>query len=118
MAVLRLKRGLLETHDPRHWGTRTDFLCARSRRFDSGKYPFWLLQAPEDYPDTCLPKPTTGLCAVVEAIKRGYTDITLIGFDRLLHPDREDDGPQWLAHDKRREHDYLMSLPARIRELG
>lgn len=55
---------------------------------------------------------------MVEAIKRGYTDITLIGFDRLLHPDREDDGPQWLAHDKRREHDYLMSLPARIRELG
>lgn len=117
MKVLRLKRGLLPAHDVRRWGSRTDYLCARSPRFDQGKHPFWLLSAPEDYPDTQLPKPTTGLCAVVEAVKRGYTDIALIGFDRLLHPEIKDSGQQWIAHDKWREHEYLKTLPVKITDL-
>jgi hypothetical protein len=111
MTVLRLKRGLVETYDPKDWGSRTDYLCARSTRFDHGLFPFWLLSDPKGFSG----KPTTGLCAVAEAISRGYTDIYLIGFDRVLHPERPG---EWLAHDKWAEHRYLKSLPARITELG
>jgi len=110
--VVRLKRGLLETHDRRHWGSRTDYLCARSRRFDHGQFPFWL----SDY-EYGGAKPTTGLSAVAEARARCPTEeIAVIGFDRLMHPESPDSSNTWLAHDKWAEHELLKTWG--IRELA
>jgi hypothetical protein len=122
MTVVRLKDGLGPHHDPKHWGTRTDYLCARLPRFDKGKFPFWLA----DRWDHVLPKkPTTGLCAVLEAIERlAPAEISLIGFDRLLRPDEPSATPiqlasqEWLAHDKYAEHAYLRTLKAKVFDLG
>ena len=109
MTVLRLKRGLLETHDRSHWGSRTDFLCARSPKFDHGHFPFWLLDSSNKY--------TTGLCAVLEAKRRlDPKEIFVIGFDRLMHPERDDGPHPWLAHDKWAEHEILKKIG--VRELG
>lgn len=109
MTVLRLKRGLLETHDRSHWGSRTDFLCARSPKFDHGYFPFWLLDSQNKY--------TTGLCAVLEAKRRlDPKEIFVIGFDRLMHPERDDGPHPWLAHDKWVEHEMLKKIG--VRELG
>ncbi len=123
MTVVRLKRGLLETHDRKDWGTRTDYLCARSSRYDHGKFPFWL--AKERYDAYSNAKPTTGLCAVFEAIERlDAKEIALIGFDRLLRPAEPSATPvqlasqEWLAHDKYAEHACLMSLPIKVIDLG
>jgi hypothetical protein len=120
MTVVRLKRGLLETHDRKDWGTRTDYLCARSSRYDLGKHPFWLLKdSYELYDAPPKKKATTGLCAVLEVFERfAPTEICLIGFDRLLHPNDPDPPHTWLAHDKWAEHECLMSLPTRITDLG
>lgn len=116
---MRLKRGLLKTHDQNHWGTRTDYLCARSSRYDHGRAPFWLLKDRYDEYVCAGKKPTTGLCAVLETMARlAPTEIALIGFDRLLHPDDPDPPHTWLAHDKWAEHECLMSLPVRIIDLG
>jgi hypothetical protein len=110
--VVRLKRGLLETHDKAHWGSRTDYLCARSPRFDHGIFPFWL--AKQRYDAYAGMKPTTGLCAVLECIERiAPTELALIGFDRLLRPHVPDDKPEWLGHDKFAEHALLKSLGVR-----
>ena len=116
MTVVRLKRGLLDHHDDKDWGSRTDYLCARSLRFDCGRHPFWLLRDRySQYPSHS--KPTTGLCAVLEAIERLNPDqIYVTGFDRLMHPERPDPAHTWLAHDKWAEHEVLKSLG--VRELG
>lgn len=112
-SVVRLKHGSI--HDPVHWGSRTDYLCARSRRFDQGRHPFWLSTI-ASYPDSDK-KPTTGLCAVMETIARLKThDISVIGFDRLMHPERPDPPHTWLAHDKWAEHRYLVSLG--VKDIG
>jgi hypothetical protein len=113
MTVVRLKQGLT---DPADRGTRTDYLCARSPRFDTGKHPFWLLRDRYDqYPSQS--KPTTGLCAVLEVIERLNPDqVYVIGFDRLMHPERPDPPHTWLAHDKWAEHELLKSLG--VKELG
>jgi hypothetical protein len=133
--VVRLKNGLNVKPKalPEHWGTRTDFLCARSLvyRDEKSKVPFWhFADDPEwlEYYSKFNPrhdKPSTGLCAVFCAIERGYDDIALIGFDRLLNPDdttsrrwNEDRMYSMYGHDQRAEHACLMSLPARIRPLG
>jgi hypothetical protein len=109
MTVVRLKHG--NTPDPVHWGSRTDYLCACSRRFDHGKYPFWLVE------QTGLPKLTTGTAAVLEARRRLSPDeIFVIGFDRVMHPYRPDPDHTWLAHDKWAEHRLMMELG--VRELG
>jgi hypothetical protein len=101
--VVRLKRGLLDSSDPQHWGRRTDYLCARSPRFDHGKHPFWLYEGQ---------KYSTGYCAVLETMRRlAPTEIYLIGFDRLLHPQR-DEG-DWLGHSKWIEHELLKQLPVK-----
>lgn len=104
--VVRLKRGLVDNYDPLHWGSRTDYLCARSPRFDQGKYPFWLSN--KSYGGM---KATTGLCAVLEAVDRlKPAQIRVIGFDRLMHPEREDPPHTWLAHDKWAEYQLLRDL--------
>jgi hypothetical protein len=109
MTVVRLKHGNIP--DPVHWGSRTDYLCACSRRFDHGKHPFWLVE------QTGLPKLTTGTAAVLEAKRRLSPDeIFVIGFDRVMHPDRPDPRHTWLAHDKWAEHRLMMELG--VRELG
>ena len=113
--VVRLKEG----RTGGNWGTHTDYLCARSSRYDNGRYPFWLLR--DQYAEYVCPgkKPTTGLCAVLETMARlAPAEIALIGFDRLLHPDNPDPPNTWLAHDKWAEHECLMSLPVRITDLG
>ena len=113
--VVRLKEG----RTGGNWGTRTDYLCARSSRYDNGRYPFWLLR--DQYAEYVCPgkKPTTGLCAVLETMARlAPAEIALIGFDRLLYPDNPDPPNTWLAHDKWAEHECLMSLPVRITDLG
>ena len=115
MVVVRLKRGLA-SHDFTHWGSRTDYLCARSARYDHGAVPFWLLKDRySQYPS--LSKPTTGLCAVLEVFERLKPEaVSVIGFDRLMHPERPDPPDTWLAHDKYAEHDLLMQLG--VKELG
>lgn len=117
MTVVRLKRGLHETCDPHHWGRRTDYLCARSPRFDHGLFPFWRLK--DQYSGYAGPKkPTTGLCAVLEVVERlRPQEIALIGFDRLLYPHHPDAQSEWLGHDKFAEHACLMALPVRIIDL-
>jgi hypothetical protein len=114
--VVRLKRGLTEYHDPHHWGSRTDYLCARSPRFDHGRYPFWLLK--ETYANqNTLRKPTTGLCAVLEVLERfPQAQVFVIGFDRLMHPEVPDPPHTWLAHDKWAEHELMMKLG--VKEIG
>lgn len=103
MTVVRLKRGLIP--DPTHWGSRTDYLCACSRRFDQGKYPFWLVE------QSGLPKLTTGTAAVLEAKRRLAPDeIYVIGFDRVMHPEKPDPPNTWIAHDKWAEHELLKQL--------
>lgn len=108
--VVRLKDGLKGSYDRRHWGSRTDYLCARSARFDNGRWPFWLLRDRyEQYPSRS--KPTTGLCAVLEVIERlRPEEISVIGFDRLMNPETPDPPHTWLAHDKHAEHSLLKSL--------
>ena len=104
--VVRLKRGLVETYDRKDWGSRTDYLCACSSRFDWGHHPFWLAENPKKY--------TTGLCAVLEARRRlNPKELFVIGFDRLMHPEREDGPHPWLAHDKWAEHEVLKNLGVR-----
>jgi hypothetical protein len=110
MTVVRLKRGLLDSHDRRHWGSRTDYLCACSNRFDNRMFPFWLVRNEEGK------KETTGLLAVREAHARGYRSIWVIGFDKLLRPWEPDPPNTWLAHDKFAEHEALMALG--VKELG
>jgi hypothetical protein len=116
--VIRLKRGLLETYDRRHWGSRTDYLCARSFRFDHGHHPFWLFDSRKwcDYfAHFSGKKPTTGLCAVFCAIDRlAPNGIGLIGFDRVLRPD-EISGRY--LHDGRAEYACLHSLGVNIIDL-
>jgi hypothetical protein len=123
--VIRLKRGLLETHERRHWGSRTDYLCARSPRFNHGHFPFWLYDSPTwdsyfaRFSDL---KPTTGLCAVFCVIDRlAPSEIGLIGFDRLLDPEQGETGkwnqPGAFMHDSHAEHECLHSLGVRIFDL-
>lgn len=105
MTVVRLKHGTIP--DPVHWGSRTDFICARSPRFK----PDWLWDTRRDTQFT--KKPTTGLCAVLMAFEHGATQVSVIGFDRLMHPEREDPPHTWLAHDKHAEHALLKAWDVR-----
>jgi hypothetical protein len=131
--VVRLKEGLTpqQRKDSKNWGTRTDYLCARSLVYQK-KEPFWHFNDPPEwieYYNRFEPrhkKPSTGLCAVFCAIDRLAPDeIALIGYDRLLDPsDRK--SRKWnersmtslYGHDQRAEHECLMSLPVRIIDLA
>ncbi len=101
MIVVRLKHGQIP--DPVHFGSRTDYLCARSPKFDHGKHPFWLYEGS---------KYSTGYCAVVETLARlAPQEIYLIGFDWLLHPGHHEG--DWLGHSKWVEHELLKTLPVK-----
>jgi hypothetical protein len=108
--VVRLKRGLLPFYDKHDWGSRTDYLCARSPTY----HPDWLADAQTYRGCPASKKPTTGLCAVLEA-RRRFPDeeIAVIGFDRLMHPELQDPPNTWLAHDKWAEHRLLKDIGVR-----
>lgn len=125
--VIRLKSGLLTEHAREHWGTRTDYLCARSHSFDHGLFPFWLFDSPkwrEYFAHFSQKKPTTGLCAVFCAIDQlAPKEIGLIGFDRVLNPEHGSlckwNGSSSIhMHDARAEYACLHSLGLQIRNLG
>jgi hypothetical protein len=131
------------------WGTRTDYVCASSPSFwtDKRKGDFpecekWVLASkvvPKgDYKlasrgwyevfrrfDPKFPKPSTGLKAIFCAIEfLDVTEIGLIGFDRVLHPDVptskwfHEQGKYLYGHDAQAEHRCLMSLPIKVIDLG
>jgi hypothetical protein len=130
--VVRLKDGLTsqQRKDAKNWGTRTDYLCARSLVCDKGEFPYWHFNDPLhwiSYYKSFRPKhkkPSTGLCAVFCAMdKLQPKEIALIGFDRLLDPKdmksrKATDDIKYMyslyGHDQRAEHEALMSLPVRI----
>jgi hypothetical protein len=132
--VVRLKEGLRvkPKPDPRHFGTRTDYLCGRSKIYEVGKTPFWHFNDPPEWMryyasfNPRHPKPTSGLCAVFCAIDKVAPDeIGLIGFDRLLDPSdmksrkwHEQRSRSMYGHDQRAEHEALMNLPLRIIDLA
>lgn len=105
MTVVRLKNGLTKgivdrdyphAMEEQHFGTRTDYICARSHLYDRGSHPFWLW-LDESQPkwveyfhrfSARKRKPSTGLCAIFLAIdKLDAKEIAVIGFDRMLRPD-------------------------------
>jgi hypothetical protein len=111
MTVVRLREGLYKECDPIHWGSRTDYLCARSAEFDHGRFPFWLIQSPPTQ------KLSTGTAAVLTAQYRlTPREIWVIGFDRVMHPEVPDPPYTWLAHNKWVERDLMTLLG--VKELG
>jgi hypothetical protein len=88
--------------------------------------PFWHFNDPAHWLDYFRQfsnyKPSHGLCAIFCAIDRGYRDIGLIGFDRLLHPAQETgkwSGEPWAdsTHDAKGEHRGLMALDINLTDL-
>jgi len=124
MTVVRLKKGLVPKAAPSNWGTRTDYLCARSLIYDHGLFPFWHFNDDRkwlDYYAGFKPrnkKPSTGLCAVFCAVEHGATELAVIGFDRLIKPEPEpvETHHKW-SHDERAEHDAMYGLGIRIIDL-
>ena len=124
--VIRLKGGV--TDPPEHFGTRTDYLCARSHLFHNPRLPFWHFsgdieeRAKKIYSKFGSAKISTGLGAIFCAIEYlKPSEIALIGFDQLLHGkagkynDRSRSG--FTAHDGKAEMECLKSLPVRIIDL-
>ena len=123
--VIRLKGAPVAPVE--HFGTRMDYVCARSHLFRRSDVPFWHFSAIEDkwlplYRKYSVAKPSTGLCAVFCAIEYlGVEEISLIGFDRLLHGKcgkynkRE---RMWFAvHDGDAESKCLSELPIKVIDL-
>jgi hypothetical protein len=121
--VVRLKDGLRvkPKPDPFHFGSRTDYLCARSKICDHGEFPYWHFNDPEKwvtyYRQYSRRKPSTGLCAVFCAIDNlNPPEIALIGFDRVLTDDMKcgkwyDERRYHLwGHDQKAERECLFSL--------
>ncbi len=142
--VIRLKQGL-GTKPPSpavHFGTRTDYLCARSLiyRHEHDPTPFWHFsdESPEgqywnryykEFSPRIKIKPSTGLCAVFCAIDRLKPNtIGMIGFDRIFNPDdhtthkwyKKGKDAQWFGwgHDAHAEQRCLMSLDVHIINLA
>lgn len=122
--VVRLKEGLTKKMPAEHFGTRTDYLCARSGAYAKPGVPFWHL--PDSSPwhvyyKKFKPKywkPSHGLSAVFCAIDNMKPErIALIGFDRILYTDDQCTGKwynprmfeRW-QHDQRAENECLYSL--------
>lgn len=149
MTVVRLKDGTQQRRETpaTDWGTRTDYLCARSLIYRLDRTPFWLYPDPvtpamqsstlsiasaerwQRYYATFAPrhqKPSTGLCAVFCAVEfLDAKEIALIGFDRMLNPADKKSG-KWHAmpsnhlwgHDQRAENAALHGLGIRIVDLS
>lgn len=141
--VVRLKEGLTPQQKKQsiHWGTRTDYICARSPAFAKDRVGFLLFA---DGSELCerwlryfhsfgpripfkprIPKPSTGLCAVfcaVEFLKPA--SIALIGFDRMLDPSDVTSGkwhtrnPACWPHDSVAENRALYGLGIPIIDLA
>lgn len=126
--VVRLKNGLTKQQPKEHFGTRTDYLCARSLVFDLGEYPFWHLRDDSHWHTHFKrfapkrKKPSTGLCAVFCAIDQlNPKEIGFIGCDSLLNPDitptKWDSSGPW-AHDMHAENACLHSLGIEVIDFG
>ncbi len=114
--------------DAEHFGTRTDYLCARSNIFEKPVVPFWLFPVIQGkwlpvYRKFGTAKPSTGLCAVFCVLEYlNPPEIALIGYDQLLHGkagkynDRMRTG--FTAHDGNAEAKCLASLPVKIIDLA
>lgn len=142
--VVRLKEGLTQQQRKTqaiHWGTRTDYLCARSPVFEQKGIGFLLFADHGEMTDRWMryfhsfepriamkpriPKPSSGMCAVfcvAEYLKPGV--IALIGFDRMLNPNDTTSG-KWHAprascwpHDSAAEHRALYGLGIPITNLA
>lgn len=131
--VVRLKRGL---NNPfckdasHHWGTRTDYLCARSPIFvTQGVKTPYLIYDDEYMPEYLAlrpahPKVSTGVSAVLCVAKRLRPErIGLIGFDRVFDPqaktcrfDRDEQHMTW-PHDAVAESRLVFSLGIPIVDL-
>lgn len=143
--VVRLKQGFSKTNvdrdypsrmDPVHFGTRTDYLCAHSRLYDTGAVPFWFFD--DDSPqgkrwlrywqsfEPKKKKPSTGLLAVFMALDNvAPQEIALIGFDRVLNPDNtrtakwyKPPGHHGWGHDAHTENRALHQLPVKIIDIA
>lgn len=137
--VVRLKQGLIKSQEAQHFGTRTDYLCARSAVYRQEGLPFWHFNEdkPEDKSSKWLQyyakfkpkywKPSIGLCAVFKAKDLlDPKEIAVIGFDRVMYPE---DGisykwnhvkpaPFPWFHDQRAEHECIHSLGIKIIDLA
>ena len=131
--VVRLKRGLNNPFckkRPQHWGTRTDYIFARSPLWmvEGEKTPYLLYG--DEYEDEYLdlnpsyPKPSTGVSAVLCVAKRLRPErIGLIGFDRVFdHTGRtcrfdRDENHMTLPHDAVAESKLVFSLGIPIVDL-
>ncbi len=137
--VVRLKAGLTPKHDPKHFGTRTDHLCARSGIYQQPGVDFWHFKEDQPEEESCrwlryyarykpkYWKPSIGLCAVFMAKDLlNPKEIAVIGFDRVMYPE---DGisykwnhvkpaPFPWFHDQRAEHECIHSLGIRIIDLA
>lgn len=100
--VVRLKFALRP--DPFHWGTRTDYVFAREKKFDSSRVPFLLYDGGMEW--KAQKKPSTGLCAIYQVAKLFKPpQILLIGFDSLLNPSSN----AKFLQDAQAEHEYLKA---------
>ena len=124
--VVRLKG---HSGDPVDWGSRTDYVFARSLVYlrNVNPYKAWVYNDEfEKYWLSFKPKyhkPSTGLCAVFAVVSRfSPNEISLIGFDRLLRPmdetPRYDKGGGGWVHDEQAEHKALIGLGVEINDLG
>lgn len=125
MTVVRLKEGLRPDQPKEHFGTRTDYRCARSLVYSPDWHfadpPHWM-RFYRQYSDK---KPSTGLCAVFCAIDAlNPQSIAVIGFDRVVNPQNvsrkwyERDAPQMWDHDQTAENKALNALGIEIIDLG
>lgn len=137
--VVRLKQGLTKQQDGKHFGTRTDYLCARSVVFRQEGIPFWHFQEDKPLEPQCrwlqyygkfkpkYWKPSVGLCAVFMAKDLlDPKEIYVIGFDRVLYAD-DDISYKWnhvkgnpfpWFHDQRSERECIHSLGINIIDLA
>jgi len=137
--VVRLKAGLTKGQEPQHFGTRTDYICARSPMYRQEGIPFWHFQEDKPEEPECrwlqyyrqfkpkYWKPSAGLCAVFMAKDLlDPKEIGVIGFDRVLYQDDNisykwnHPKPQpfpWF-HDQRAEYECIHSLGIQIIDLA
>jgi hypothetical protein len=95
---------------------RTDIVCSLYERDRRNNKEFWHLGEWRKHCTEILkpfnpriPKPSSGLSAVIIAREKGYEDIGVIGFDFTLHPERIK-RPKWWSHDAYAECECIKTL--------